>query len=165
MSVTQKRYLIADKGGGAAILADRMSVRLGDLQGRSKSCPTVYLFFPYFRSTRYIYNQSCSQLVVVSLSMHAAVEDQRDDLQLEGKWQAVLGRQQYRRPCGDGHHAWAIRDVPARVQGQRQEPSAYQGTKWLLLAGTSNSSYILPIWGRMKISKLLFIMFHNSICR
>ena len=25
MSVTQKRYLVADKGGGAAILADRMN--------------------------------------------------------------------------------------------------------------------------------------------
>jgi hypothetical protein len=62
------------------------------------------------------------------------------DVQLQGVRRAILGRQQQRRPRGDGHHhtAGAVGDVSDRAPGQRQDPSAHQGTKWALLAGNNN---------------------------
>ena len=44
MSVTQKRYLVADKGGGAAILADRVNASGWETFRVDQSCPTVHLY-------------------------------------------------------------------------------------------------------------------------
>jgi hypothetical protein len=146
--------LVADNGGGAAILVDRptasdwetfrVDFRLtsrasfGWLAVSSQQCFSLTpiqhqppdtsqpaVFFSHNKSAPATSHQpaerdqftllrnfpTLKKPISTLLSGHAcaAVEDQRDDLQLEGEWRAVLGRQQHRCPCGDGHHTWAKR--------------------------------------------------------